>query len=82
MLIWEKGIFVLEAHSTLYVPKTIGTWSIVMGTQTTTKLSMYCTNYHHTNHNMETYRSKKEEPTIVVIKGTTTNKPPRPLNYP
>jgi hypothetical protein len=25
-----------------------------MGNQTTTKLRMYYTNYHHTNHNMET----------------------------
>jgi hypothetical protein len=39
---------------------------------------MYCT-----DHNVETYRSKKEDPTIVVAKATTqAGKPPRPLNYP
>jgi hypothetical protein len=47
------------------------------------KPSMYYTNYCHTNHNVKTCRSKKEEPTIVATKvATQTSKPPRLLNYP
>jgi hypothetical protein len=59
------------------------TWSVDARNQITTKPSMYCTNCHHTNHNTETYRCKKEEPTIIVIEATTkVGKPPRPLNHP
>ncbi len=44
---------------------------------------MYCTNCHHTNQNVKTCRSKKEEPTITTIEAIThANKPPKPLNYP
>ncbi len=33
---------------------------------------MYCINYYCTNHNVETYKSKKEEePTIATTKVTT-----------
>jgi hypothetical protein len=40
---------------------------IAMGNQIVTKLSMYYTNCHHTIHNVETCRSKKNEPTIAAI---------------
>ncbi len=44
---------------------------------------MYCINCHHTNHNIETCRSKKEEPIVAAIEATTkVSKPPRLLNYP
>jgi hypothetical protein len=45
---------------------------------------MYCINCHHTNHNIETCRSKKKEEPIVAVTEATTKvgKPPRPLNYP
>ncbi len=45
---------------------------------------MYYINYHSTNHNVETYRSKKkEEPVVATTKATTqVGKPPKPLNYP
>jgi hypothetical protein len=53
-----------------------------MGNQTAAKLSKYYINYHHINHNVETCRSKKEEPTIVATKITThVGKPLRPLNH-
>jgi ribosomal protein L44E len=42
-----------------------------MGNQTITKLSMYCTNCHHTKHNVETYISKKKEPIVVAIEAIT-----------
>jgi hypothetical protein len=43
-----------------------------MGNQIVAKPIMYCTNCHHTNHNMETYRSKrKEEPTIAPTEATS-----------
>jgi hypothetical protein len=47
------------------------------------KPNMYCTNYHHTNHNVKTCRSKKkEEPTITPIEANAqASKPPKPLNY-
>jgi hypothetical protein len=44
---------------------------------------MYCTNYHRTNHNIETCKSKKEKPIVTATKATTqVGKPPRLLNYP
>lgn len=54
----EKGIFVPETHNILFVPQTIGIGNIAMGNQIVAKLSMYCKNCHHTNHNMETCKSK------------------------
>ncbi len=45
---------------------------------------MYYTNYHHTNHNVETCENKKKEIHVIAITGVTTqaSKPPIPLNYP
>jgi hypothetical protein len=44
---------------------------------------MYCTNYHHTNHDVETCKNKKEEPTIATTKAIAqVGKPLRPWNYP
>jgi hypothetical protein len=56
--------------------------SVATKNQTTPKLSMYYTNHHSTNHNVETYRSKKkEEPIIITTIETITQvgKPLRPL---
>ncbi len=83
MLIYEEGIFRHETCNTLFIPQTSRIGSVTTGNQTIAKQSMYFTNYHHTNHNVETYINKKEEPIIVVIEATTqVSKPPRPLNYP
>ncbi len=43
---------------------------------------MYCTNYHCTNHNIKTCRSKKEELIVIAKAATQVGKPPRLLNYP
>lgn len=83
MLIYEEGIFRHETHNTLFIPQTSRTCSVITRNQTITKQNMYYTNYHRTNHNVETCISKKEEPIIVAIEVTTqVSKPPRPLNYP
>ncbi len=82
-MIDDEGIYVFQAQSTFFVPQTIRTRSVAIGNHTIAKLNMDCINYHHTNHNVETCRSKKEEPTIVITKATTyANKPPKLLNYP
>jgi hypothetical protein len=74
---------VREAHNTFFIPRTSRTSSVIVGNQTIVKQSMYCTNCHHTNHNVETYINKKEEPIVAATKATTqAGKPPRPLNYP
>jgi hypothetical protein len=39
-----------------------------MGNHILAKPSMYCTNYHYTNHRVEACKSKKEEPTIAVTR--------------
>jgi hypothetical protein len=73
----------LETQNTFFIPQTIGIGNVVGGIQIVAKPSMYCTNYHHTNHNIKTCRSKKEEPIITAIKvATQVGKPPRLLNYP
>ncbi len=84
MLICEEGIYMLEAQNTLFVPQTTKTGSVVMGNQTITKPNLYCTNYRHTNHNVETCRNKKrEEPTIAITETTIqVGKALIPLNYP
>jgi hypothetical protein len=33
---------------------------------------MYCTNYHGTNHNVETYRIKRKEDFVLVVSKVTT----------
>jgi len=53
-LICEEGISMLEAQNTLYVPQTTRTKNVVTGNQIATRLRMYYTNCHHTNHNVET----------------------------
>lgn len=41
---------------------------------------MYCINYHCSNHNVETCKSKKEEPILAITKATTqAGKPPNPI---
>jgi len=42
-----------------------------MGNQIVTNPNMYCTNCHHTNHNVKRCKSKKEEPIIVTTKAIT-----------
>ncbi len=83
MLIYE-GIYMLEAHNTLFVPQTTRTRNVAVGNQKVAKPNMYFTNRHCTNHNIETCKSKKKkEPTITTTKATIQiGKPPSPLNGP
>jgi hypothetical protein len=74
----------LEAQNTLYVPQTTRTKNVVTGNQIATRLRMYYTNCHRTNHNVETWRRKKMEETYYSHCQSyyLSHKPPRPLNYP
>ncbi len=84
LLICEEGIYMLETQNSLFVPQTTGMGSVVMGNQTIAKPNLYCTNYHHIKHNVETCKkNESEEPTITTIETTIhASKVPRPLNYP
>jgi hypothetical protein len=44
---------------------------------------MYCTNYHGTNHNVETYRVKRKEDPIPIVFEVTTQqiKVEKPMKY-
>ncbi len=75
-----ENILALTIH---FVPQTIGTWNVVVENQTIAKRNMYYINCHCANHNVETYRSKKEEPIVAINKPTThASKPLKLLNYP
>jgi len=64
----EEGIFVQEAKNSLFVPQTSRIGFVSMGNEILTKPNMSYINYHHTNHNVETCKNKKEEATIVAAK--------------
>jgi hypothetical protein len=44
---------------------------------------MYCTNYHRTNHNVETYRVKTKEDHVLIVFEVITQhiKVQRPVRY-
>jgi len=80
-----KKLFLYLKHIIYYilVPQTSIAGVVTVKNQVVTKLSMYYTNCHHTNHNMKTYMNRKEDFTIVVAKmNAQVAKPSRPLNYP
>ncbi len=62
-----EGIFVQEAQNSLSIPQTSRIGFVSMGNEILAKANMSYTNYHHTNHNVETYKNKKEEPTIAIV---------------
>ncbi len=77
----EENISILEAHNALSIPQTIRIGSAIMGNQTYVKPNMYCTNCHYINHNVETYKSTKDEPIVTIKAIAQVGKLPRPLNY-
>jgi hypothetical protein len=75
-----ENILALTIH---FVPQTMGTWNVVVENQTIAKQSMYYINCHCANHSVKNYRSKKEEPTVIITKPTIhVSKPLKSLNYP
>ncbi len=60
-MVCEEGIYEVKAISKLLVPQSS---KIVLAQKPQTvlkKTKMYCTNYHMTNHNVETYRIKRKK---------------------
>jgi len=49
------------------MPQTLRTMIVTVGNQIVAKLSMYCTNYHRINHDVEMCRNKKKEVIIVTL---------------
>jgi hypothetical protein len=64
----EKCIFVPKAQSSLCVPQISRARTVVVGNHIFANPSMYYPNCHCINHNMEMLRSKKKEPTIVLLR--------------
>jgi hypothetical protein len=82
-LVCEEGIFQIEAISNMLIPQSSSTISIQNLQTILEKIGMYYTNYHMTNHNVETYRVKrKENPILVVYKVITRQiKLQKPMKY-
>jgi hypothetical protein len=71
-LVYEKGIFEVEAINNLLLPQNNKTILTLKPWIVTKKTKMYYTNCHMTNNNAETCRIKrKEESNHVVFKVTT-----------
>ncbi len=69
-LVCEEGIFEVKAISNILVPQSSKIISAQKPQTILEKIGMYCTNYHKTNHDVETYRIKKKEnhvPTIFEV---------------
>ncbi len=73
-MVCEKGIFEAKAISNMLIPLP----QIVLE-----KTKMYYTNYHKTNHNVETYRVKIKEDHVPTFFEVTTQhiKIQRPMKY-
>jgi hypothetical protein len=63
----KEGIFVQKTQNSLSILQTSRIRFVSMGNEILAKPNMSYTNYHHTNHNLETCKNKKEKPTIVVV---------------
>ncbi len=66
-LVCEEGIFEVEAISNMLAPQSS---KIILAQKPQTipkKAKMYCTNYHMTDHNVETYRVKRKEDYVPTI---------------
>jgi hypothetical protein len=71
-LVCEEEIFTVEAISNLLVPQSS---KIILAKKPQTileKMGMYYTNYHRTNHNVETCRIKRNEDPIPTISKVVT----------
>ncbi len=66
-LVCEEGIFKVEAISNLLAPQSSKTILAKKPQTILEKIGMYCTNYHRTNHNLETCRVKRNEDPILIV---------------
>jgi hypothetical protein len=71
-LVCEKGSYEVEAINNLLIPHNSNTILAQKLQTATKKTGMYCTNYHRTNHNVETYTVKRKENFIPIVSEVTT----------
>ncbi len=71
-LVYEEGISKVEVINNLLVPQSSKTKLIQKPQIVTKKTRLYCTNYHKTNHNVETYRVKRKENFVPIVLEVTT----------
>ncbi len=68
-MVFEKGIFEVKVVSNMLILESSRRILTQKPHIITKKTRMYHTNWHKTNHNVETYRVKrKEEPILTVFK--------------
>ncbi len=68
----EEGIFEVKAISNMLVPQSSKTIVTQKPQAVPEKTRMYYTNCHRTNHNVETYRIKRNENLVHVVFEVTT----------
>jgi ribosomal protein L44E len=71
-LVCEEGIFEVEATNNLLIPQSSKTILAQKLQVIPEKIRMYCTNCHKTNHNVETFRVKRNEDLVPAIFKITT----------
>jgi len=71
-LVCEEGISEVGDISNLLIPQTNKTTLIQKPRTVIEKIKMYCTNYHMTNHNVETCRVKRKEDFVPIVFEVTT----------
>ncbi len=71
-MVYEKGIFKVEAINNLLIPHNSKTISIYKPQIIMEKTRMYYTNCHKANHNDETCRVKRKERSIPTFFEVTT----------
>jgi len=71
-LVFEKGIFEVEAINNLLIPHNSKTILAQKPQIIIEKTRMYCTNCHWTNHNVETCRIKRKEEYVPTISKVIT----------
>jgi len=66
-LVFEEGIYEIEAINNMLVSQSNKKISIQKHQKILKKIGKYYTNYHKTNHNVETYRVKRKEDHVHAI---------------
>ncbi len=64
-MLCEKGMITTKTRNALLIPQSIK-HVIQVKTQSNIGYNKHCTNYGMTNHNVETYRKKKEQTTVAT----------------
>ncbi len=71
-MVCEEGIFEVEAINNLLIPQSSKTILAQKLQAIPEKTRMYCTNCHKTNHNVETFRVKRNEDLVLAVFKITT----------